>query len=115
MTPEIDKPRVLLPLLAGAVMVIATSFASSALAEGEGTTIQGPDAAASVTSDPDCVAAGGETVEGMPATEHQQEVLKTPEDQIAEMEPAAGCPDAGEMPATEHQEEVLEGEGAPAQ
>lgn len=111
MTPDIDIRKVLLPLLAGAMMVLA----SSALAEGEGTAIQGPDASASVEGDPDCVAAGGETVEGMPATKHQEQVLKTPEDQIAEMEPAAGCPDAGEMPATQHQEEVLEGEEAPAQ
>ncbi len=111
MTPVTEKRKVLLPLLAGAMMV----FASAALAEGEGTTIQGPNGSASVTGDADCVAAGGETVEGMPATKHQEQVLKTPEDQIAEMEPAAGCSDAGEMPATQHQQEVLEGDDAPAQ
>jgi hypothetical protein len=108
MTHETIRRTALLPLLVGAAMLCA----STALAEGEGTTIQGPDAAAGVPSGTDCVAAGGETVEGMPATEHQEQVLKTPEEQIAEMEPAAGCPDAGEMPATEHQQDVLQEDGA---
>ena len=46
MTPETIRRTARLPLLVGAAMLCA----SAALAEGEGTTIQGPDAAAGVGS-----------------------------------------------------------------
>lgn len=58
----------------------------------------------------DCVAAGGTTVAGMPATEHQMGVLSGDPSVAAATEPAAGCPDAGDMPATPHQEQLLDDE-----
>ena len=60
-------------------------------------------------SNPNCVAAGGETVGGMPATQHQVQVLGMDEAQAAATEPAAGCPDAGGMPSTQHQQQLLDG------
>lgn len=106
----------LAPLALAAMMLIA----AAAFAEGT----EDPAAAAGQTtateeeSMTDCVASGGETVEGMPATKHQEQVLKTEEQDLAAMEPAAGCPETGEMPATQHQKEVLDGDkedAAPAQ
>lgn len=58
----------------------------------------------------DCVAGGGMTVAGMPASQHQVEVLSGEE--AAATEPAAGCPEAGEMPSTQHQDEVLQEGGS---
>ena len=69
----------LAPLALAAMMLIA----AAAFAEGT----EDPAAAAgqntateeSAPDQTDCVAAGGETVEGMPATKHQEQVLKTDE------------------------------------
>jgi hypothetical protein len=108
----------LAPLALAAMMLIA----AAAFAEGT----EDPAAAAgqntateeSAPDQTDCVAAGGETVEGMPATKHQEQVLTTDEEAIAGLEPAAGCPATGEMPATQHQEDVLDPDqegAAPAQ
>lgn len=65
----------------------------------------------------DCVAAGGETVAGMPATQHQEQVLDEEQaaEQAAGTEPAAGCPETGEMPSTQHQEEVIDDDAATGQ
>lgn len=133
MTPKIgkhaaDDPRrdawFMIPLLASAMMLLA----STAFAAGEETPVQGPGADASPTAEApgaeapgaeageDCLATG-ETVDGMPATKHQEQVLKDVDEADAEelqaMEPAAGCPDTGDMPATQHQQDVLDGEQAP--
>ena len=57
---------------------------------------------------------GGGCVQDMPATQHQQEVLKKPA--TGSEQPAAtgaatgtttGAPQGGDMPATPHQQEVL--------
>lgn len=104
----------LAPLALAAMMLIA----AAAFAEGTEDPAAAGQAATEEGSTTDCVASGGETVEGMPATKHQEQVLETDEQDLAAMEPAAGCPETGEMPATQHQEDVLDGDqddAAPAQ
>lgn len=108
------NPCFLVPLVAGAAMLLA----ATAFAAGGDTPVQGPGADASVATEApeqDCAAAG-ETVDGMPSTEHQRQVLKEVDeadaDQLQAMAPAAGCPDAGDLPATRHQEELLDGGAA---
>jgi hypothetical protein len=63
----------------------------------------------------DCVAAGGETVNGMPATKHQEEVLgKKPDDQPSQGQQQACATDNG-MPASPHQENTLDKDKAKPQ
>lgn len=103
---------------AGAVLFALaglTACADSTQTTGMASQSQDPGAAARYaeftgqeTASADCVAAGGTTMDGMPATPHQMQVL---DDEIAgavATEPAAGCADAGGMPATPHQQQLLD-------
>jgi hypothetical protein len=59
----------------------------------------------------DAASQGAGAVEnGMPATEHQQEVLKTDDDAAKGQNMEATGAGGAEMPATEHQQEVLQGQ-----
>jgi hypothetical protein len=97
-------------LSAAALAVLLSSGMGMAMAQDQAQPQEGCTMVDGVATGAGCDAASqgaGNVENGMPATEHQQEVLKTDDGAAQGQNMEATGAGGAEMPATEHQQEVL--------